>query len=153
MTAARCGPVRVVVISRVSRTQPVPMARRQGPSAFAPLSGTPRLAAMLHQIAHRLGDERRFLSVGKIIIMQDRKVFFYCLALSFAPLTGATARAIPVPNGAGDHRAARTPPWRGAVRSWSPREGEGGDEVGFSTYYDGPDSLSLRDNSASLDGS
>ena len=24
-----------------------------------------------------------------------------------------------VPNGAGDHRAARTPPWRGAVR-WSP---------------------------------
>ena len=42
-------------------------------SAFAPLSGTPRLAAMLHQIAHRLGDERRFLSVGKIIIMQTEK--------------------------------------------------------------------------------
>ena len=38
--------VRVVVIERVSRTQPVPMARRHGPSAFAPLSGTPRLATM-----------------------------------------------------------------------------------------------------------
>ena len=27
-----------------------------------------------------------------------------------------------VPNGAGDHRAARTPPWRGAVRwtTWGP---------------------------------
>ena len=65
------------------------------------------------------------------------KSFFYCLALSFAPLTGATRRAIPVPNGS----------------LVTPRQGEGGDEVGFSTYYDGPDSLSLRDNSASLDGS
>ena len=27
-----------------------------------------------------------------------------------------------VPNGAGDHRAARTPPWRGAVRLEPPYE-------------------------------
>ena len=112
------------------------MARRQGPSAFAPLSGTPRLALWRRCYIGDDADEG-FLTCWENNYYARPKSFFYCLALSFAPLTGATARAIPVPNGS----------------LVTPRQGEGGDEVGFSTYYDGPDSLSLRDNSASLDGS
>ena len=112
------------------------MARRQGPSAFAPLSGTPRLALWRRCYTSAMTDEG-FLTCWENNYYARPKSFFYCLALSFAPLTGATARAIPVPNGS----------------LVTPRQGEGGDEVGFSTYYDGPDSLSLRDNSASLDGS
>ena len=112
------------------------MARRQGPSAFAPLSGTPRLALWRRSVTSAMTDEG-FLTCWENNYYARPKSFFYCLALSFAPLTGATARAIPVPNGS----------------LVTPRQGEGGDEVGFSTYYDGPDSLSLRDNSASLDGS
>ena len=84
------------------------------------LGGGPRLVvprravALVHVAEATSTSQRRLQSTVYILSRLSQYVIYWLSHLEkFYVVSPA------VPNGAGDHRAARTPPWRGAVR-WSP---------------------------------